>query len=308
MHFHDRFLNEKKIEKDDFLYKKINKKNIVFLDIDGVLQPYGNKYRFNHNFEETLEYICNKYNDEIYKEMDIYDVMAAFYDWDDSALGFLKKLLYETNSFIVFHTGWRDFNSFEKLKALFKLYDLDERCLASCEKGDKKEAIFKYLEENKEKIENFIVIDDYDYTDIFGEKYVKTSNFFKYENYKTAKVSLENQKIVKDKDKYFIDFKKNYGYKLEAKISINDFANNKNFKDCETGCEIIFEKSKREVPAEYFLYLAKYIKKDLYENNKEINEIKIIENEKIVNFFNKNGIHIKGNTIYLKQKPFNFSF
>ncbi len=308
MHFKYEFLNKRNSEDLEDRNNNI-KKNIVFLDIDGVLQPYGNKDRFNHDFNKTIDYLCEKYKDEIYKKIDPYDVCAVFYDWDDSAIGFLRKLLYETDSYIVFSTGWKDFNSFENLKALFRIYDLDERSIASCIKGDKINAINKYLEDNKELINSYIIIDDKDFTKEFGEKYIKTVDFFNYENYKIAKTTLENRKIVKKEDTYFIDFNKNYGYKIEAKIILNDFANKEKNEKCEISCNIIFNKFKREIPEEYYLYMAKYIKKDLLRTDSNINEIIIeIENEKIVNFFNKNGIHTIGNKIYLEQKPFKFSF
>ena len=42
----------------DFLRKEPvdnNKKNIIFLDIDGVIQPYNNQYRFNYDMKKTVE-------------------------------------------------------------------------------------------------------------------------------------------------------------------------------------------------------------------------------------------------------------
>lgn len=69
------------------------KRNIIFLDIDGVLQPYNQRERFDHDLDKLVDYLCDKYNDPIYGEMDKYDVGAAYYDWDDVAVGILTKLI-----------------------------------------------------------------------------------------------------------------------------------------------------------------------------------------------------------------------
>ena len=159
------------------------KKNIVFLDIDGVIQPYNNSYRFNHSMKDTIEYLVNRYNDNIYKTMDIYDVCAAYYDWDEVALGYLKKALYHTNSQIVIHSGWKESNTLEQLKALFRFYGFDDYIIDSCSKGDKIRVINEYLEEHKDEINNYIIIDDADMTEYFGEHFIKTCNVMDSKTY-----------------------------------------------------------------------------------------------------------------------------
>lgn len=54
-----------------------------------------------------------------------YDIGAVYYDWDDKAIQLLKDCLDEASAKIVISSGWRDFNNEEKLKALFKIHDLD---------------------------------------------------------------------------------------------------------------------------------------------------------------------------------------
>ena len=66
---------------------------VVFLDIDGVIQPYNNQFRFDHKLNETIDYLCEKYSDNIYRQIDIYDVCAAYYDWDEIAIAIIKKIL-----------------------------------------------------------------------------------------------------------------------------------------------------------------------------------------------------------------------
>ncbi|WP_286077498.1 HAD domain-containing protein, partial [Thomasclavelia cocleata] len=151
------------MNKAEFLLKdneKIvnHKKNIIFLDIDGVIQPYNNTNRFKHDLDGTVNFLTNKYRDTSYKKMDKYDVCAAFYDWDEIGLGILKKALYKCNAYIVLHSGWREYMSLIEAKALFRLYDLEQELINICDKGTKEKVIKKYLEENKNEIDKYIVI------------------------------------------------------------------------------------------------------------------------------------------------------
>ena len=186
-----------------------NKKRIVFLDIDGVLQPYSNQYRFDHNMKETINYLCEKYNDEIYRQMDIYDVCAAFYDWDDVAIGILTKILRVTKSFIVVHSGWKEYNDLKKMKALFRLYNLDDYVIDVCDKGDKIKVVNKYLEEHNDEIEEYIVTDDEDMTTSFGYHFIRTSNFLNSKNYEHCVKVLKGLYNFEINEKEFIVFKNN---------------------------------------------------------------------------------------------------
>ena len=59
---------------------------VIFLDIDGVLQPYSFRDRFNHDLDKLQKELAVKYNDEAYLQMDKYDIGAVFYDWHQSRL------------------------------------------------------------------------------------------------------------------------------------------------------------------------------------------------------------------------------
>lgn len=147
---------------------------IVFLDIDGVLQPYDHTERFNHDLQETVKEIAEKYSDKIYFTMDPYDVAAVYYDWDDKAVRLLSSCLDETNAKIVISSGWRDFNNEEQLKALFKIHALDRYITDVLPKGIKEKVIKNYLQDHSESIEGYIVLDDYDMTSAFGPHMVTT--------------------------------------------------------------------------------------------------------------------------------------
>ena len=60
--------------------KKLRK--VIFLDIDGVLQPGGRQNRFDHAMEKLREDLVVKYNNNIYLEIDRYDLGAVYHDWD----------------------------------------------------------------------------------------------------------------------------------------------------------------------------------------------------------------------------------
>ena len=147
---------------------------IIFLDIDGVLQPYDNTERFNHDLQETVKEVAEKYNDQIYFTMDPYDVAAVYYDWDDKAVRLLKSCLDETHAKTVISSGWRDFNNEEQLKALFKIHALDSYITDVLPKGIKERVITDYLKDHSESIEGYVVLDDYNMTSAFGPHMVKT--------------------------------------------------------------------------------------------------------------------------------------
>ena len=46
-------------------------RQVVFLDIDGVLQPSGRQDRFNHDLEQLQRDLAAKYNNDEYLEMDM---------------------------------------------------------------------------------------------------------------------------------------------------------------------------------------------------------------------------------------------
>ena len=83
---------------------------VIFLDIDGVLQPLGRQTRFEH-MEEVPE-LCRKLDRTLDNGFDYvayieeyssnaYDVAAVYYDWDKPSVERLRHILNSTGAKIV---------------------------------------------------------------------------------------------------------------------------------------------------------------------------------------------------------------
>ncbi|MCD7949582.1 MAG: hypothetical protein LUG12_04895 [Erysipelotrichaceae bacterium] len=94
---------------------------VIFLDIDGVLQPYNSRNRFETNLEMLSKYLSVRYQRD-YTIYNKYDVGACFLDWDKDAVKRIKTILNATNARIVMSTGWRSAEFSYRLP--YKMIDL----------------------------------------------------------------------------------------------------------------------------------------------------------------------------------------
>ncbi len=140
--------------------------NIVFLDIDGVLQPDYFKHRFNVD-KKIIEILSNKFNIDYY-QYDFYDVAAVYCDWDEQAVARLKYILNKTNSKIIVSSDWRNNRLPNKMKDLLAIQGLDSywfadninlgyqenSTMAKTRSMEIKDSLNRY------NIDNFVVLDD----------------------------------------------------------------------------------------------------------------------------------------------------
>ena len=155
---------------------------IVFLDIDGVLQPYDAENRFYFNDETLVEELSKKHNIN-YHDYSIYDVMAVYYDWDEQAVARLKYILEKTNAKIIISSDWRSEKKPHKMHDLLAIHNLSKYWFADNQvnhdyiPNPKRRALEIKDSLDRYPIEEFVVLDDMPGLDeYFPENAVKTSN------------------------------------------------------------------------------------------------------------------------------------
>ncbi len=144
--------------------KEDSERKVIFLDIDGVMQPCCNENRFRHDIRQTQKDVAEKMGDEGYLKLDRYDVAAVYYDWDAKAVENLKKLINDCDADVVISSDWKRSKSIDDLRLLFRLHGLDEYInevtpfeIVSSKADD----INEYLKLHP-GIKKYVVIDDLD--------------------------------------------------------------------------------------------------------------------------------------------------
>ena len=153
---------------------------IIFLDINGVLQPdnatgYGKRFKIDR--KALVERLSKELGTD-YSQYDEYDVAAAYHDWDKETISILKNILDKTGAKIVISSDWKNSRKPNKMRDLLRIHGLDLYYLGdtldlsyssetfrmtnhSREKIRTRE-IEEYLLRNKELIEDYVAIDDMD--------------------------------------------------------------------------------------------------------------------------------------------------
>lgn len=138
---------------------------IVFLDIDGVLQPYSSAYSFSLLDKSQINAISKKYGVD-YSKYNISDVSSVYYDWDEQAIARLKYVLDCTDSKIIISSDWKSREYPYKMRDLLKLYNLDGYWFAdNIILDDVKDFSMRRKLEiedslNRYSIDNYVVLDD----------------------------------------------------------------------------------------------------------------------------------------------------
>lgn len=129
---------------------------VVFLDIDGVLQPVHNENRHKYDMSAIQRELAEKFNDDIYTKIDKYDVAAVWIDWEKEAVENLKILLDTTGAKLVLSTSWRRYHVHKELIALFRLHGLESYIVGQTR-------ILNYNDGN------YIAFEDYESQEIYRE-------------------------------------------------------------------------------------------------------------------------------------------
>ena len=171
-------------------------RKVIFLDIDGVLQPGWLQNRFKHDLEVLKKELSCKYGAE-YQKLDIFDLGAVYYDWSKNAVNFLRKLCDGTGAKIVISSSWRRSRTLPDLKKLFHIHGLDQYIVDTTPdlgaEGRGAEIEF-YLCEHPE-IECFVILDDEDVScnrDKLKDSMVLCPGELREEQFRRAKIILEH--------------------------------------------------------------------------------------------------------------------
>ncbi|MDR2140397.1 MAG: hypothetical protein LBR11_01145 [Deltaproteobacteria bacterium] len=85
---------------------------VIFLDIDGVLQPHSSQKRFNHIKDGSITKLYEELKRTHNVDYSVYnkrDVAAVYYDWRKSSVALLRDILLKTGAKIVLSSDWRIF-------------------------------------------------------------------------------------------------------------------------------------------------------------------------------------------------------
>ena len=137
------------------------RRKIVFLDIDGVLQPFSSTRRFQVSVRDEAAAYASSVGNPFYENLDPHDVCAVLLDWDSEAVANLKNILDETGAEIVVSSDWRDFNEDAALRALLAIWNLDRYFGGSTAPFvPKAESIMGYISDHGGEIAAYVVLDD----------------------------------------------------------------------------------------------------------------------------------------------------
>ena len=158
------------------------RRTVIFLDIDGVLQPPDSQTRFRRNLEKLRRVLADELDDASYLDFDKYDLGAIYHDWDKGAVERLRNLCEDFGAEIVVSSDWRLRKPVSVLKAYFRVHRLHGHVTDKTSEGEgaphyRAGEVKDYLDSHPE-IERFVIIDDgyrKEFGELFPEQFVHTA-------------------------------------------------------------------------------------------------------------------------------------
>lgn len=171
-------------------------KPIIFLDIDGVINPHRPIHTAPVDYELNKK-LADQKNDPGFLKLYIYFTNQIYYGFDKTACILIKKLIEEFDAKIVLTSSWRLLYSKKDLYYLFKILHMESAFMDITEDIiPRYKAIEDYIQ--KHKVTDYIVIDDADLGQHFGFHQIKTVNSFTLKDFIRAQNLLKLQKEKTD--------------------------------------------------------------------------------------------------------------
>lgn len=163
---------------------------IIFLDIDGVLNPHTPPtYKLDLSLNDKL---AKQFNNPQIAKLNIYFVNQVYLGFNKNSCRLIRKLIDEFDAKIVLTSSWRVFYSQDEIRCMFEILDMKDSFIDFTKQGiPRNEVISAYIYEHN--IKRFIVIDDFDMKAAFGYHFIQTSFIFNDQNYQQARYALKIQ-------------------------------------------------------------------------------------------------------------------
>ncbi len=163
---------------------------ILFLDIDGVLNPHiCPQYELDYELNKKLS---EKFNNPAIKKLNIYFVNQIYYGFNKKSCELIQKLVNEFDAKIVLTSSWRLYYTKEEIESMFEIAGIHNAFIDFTAQGNPRNSVIReYIYAHN--IKRFLVIDDFDMHNNFGYRFIQTSHFFNEANYHQARYALKLQ-------------------------------------------------------------------------------------------------------------------